>query len=341
MPGSMTPYERVMERLAGNPVDQVPNLCILMTFAAKYIGATYDRYVTDFRLLVEGNMRCCEDFGIDMLSVISDPMREAQGFGAEVIIPFDEVPYAAGSLIEKPADLTKLSVHAPLSCERMLDRIKAIEQYRQIAGDHYPVLGWVEGAFAETCDLCGISKVMADLILQPNFILDVLEICTQQAIDFGLAQINSGADFIGIGDAAASLIGPRFYSRFALPYEQRIIDSIHQAGGKVKLHICGNITSILELAVQSGADMLDIDWPVDFNRAVAVSDGGCAACGNFNPVSVLLQGTTTEVESAVEKCFRASSSTTFIAAGCEVPRDTPVENLKAVKLTLEKHSRGK
>lgn len=339
MPESMTPYKRVMERLAGKPVDRIPNLCILMTFAAKYIGVTYDRYVTDFRVLVEGNIKCCEEFGIDMLSVISDPMREAQGFGAEVIIPFDAVPYAAKPLIEKPGDLTKLTVQPPASCERMLDRIKAIELYRQLAGDHYPVLGWVEGAFAETCDLCGISKVMADVILQPLFMLDVLETCTQQAIDFGLAQINAGADFIGIGDAAASLIGPRFYSQFALPYEKRIIDSIHQAGGKVKLHICGNITSILELAVQSGADMLDIDWPVDFNRALAVSDGVCAACGNFNPVSVLLQGTPAEVESAVEKCVQASNSTTFIAAGCEVPRDTPVENLKAVILTLKKHSR--
>jgi MtaA/CmuA family methyltransferase len=337
---SMTPYERVMERLAGNPVDRIPNLCILMTFAAKYIGVTYDRYVTDFRLLVEGNMRCCEDFGIDMLSAISDPMREAQGFGAAVTIPSDGVPYAASPLIEKPADLTKLTVHAPVSCERMLDRIKAIELYRQKVGDHYPVLGWVEGAFAEACDLCGVSTVMENLIRQPNFILDVLEICTKQAIDFALAQISAGADFIGIGDAAASLIGPRFYSRFALPYEQRIIDAIHQAGGKVKLHICGNITSILELAVQSSTDILDIDWLVDFNKAIAVSNGICAACGNFNPVSVLLQSTTTEVESAVEKCVQASSPTTFIAAGCEVPRDTPLENQKMVSLTLKKLSMG-
>ncbi len=36
----MTPYERVNNRLKGKPVDKVPNLSILMTFAAKYIGVS-------------------------------------------------------------------------------------------------------------------------------------------------------------------------------------------------------------------------------------------------------------------------------------------------------------
>ena len=32
---AMTPYERVLKRLEGKPVDRVPNLNIIMTFAAK------------------------------------------------------------------------------------------------------------------------------------------------------------------------------------------------------------------------------------------------------------------------------------------------------------------
>ena len=66
----LTPKERVNYRLANQPVDRIPNLCILMTFAAKRFGCTYDKYVQDYRLLVEGNLRCCDEFDIDMLSVI-------------------------------------------------------------------------------------------------------------------------------------------------------------------------------------------------------------------------------------------------------------------------------
>ncbi len=337
---SLTPLERVTARLEGQQVDRVPNLCILMTFAAKYIGVTYDRYVLDYRLLVEGNLRCCEDFGIDMLSAISDPTREAQGFGAQVVIPYDGVPYTSKPLVESYEDVKKLKVTQFESCERMLDRIEAIRLYRQKAGDHYPILGWVEGAFAETCNLRGLSMAMTDLIKQPELMSDLLEICTQQSIQFAIAQIHAGADFIGIGDAAASLIGPRFYRPFVLPYEQRIIQAIHQAGAKVKLHICGNITSILELMVQSGAEILDVDWKVDFNKAVITCGDICAACGNFDPVSVLLQGTTETVASSVENCLNVSHPTTMIAAGCEVPRDTPIENLKTVSLTLIKNAKS-
>jgi MtaA/CmuA family methyltransferase len=220
----------------------------------------------------------------------------------------------------------------------MLDRIEAIQLYRQKAGNHYPILGWVEGAFAEACDLLGITSAMADLIKHPEMVKDLLEICTRQAIQFAIAQVQAGADFIGIGDAAASLIGPRFYRIFVLPYEQRIIQAIHQAGAKVKLHICGNITPILEGMIQSGTDFLDVDWMVDFNKAITICGDTCAACGNFDPVSVLLQGTPETVTGAVEKCLEVCRSTTMIAAGCEVPRDTPLENLRSVSLALIKNA---
>lgn len=330
----MNSYERVMARLAGQPVDRVPNLCILMTFAAKYIGVTYDRYVTDHRLLVEGNLRCCEDFEIDMLSAISDPMREAAGFGAEVKIPYDGVPYAVGSLIKTIDDVKKIKVNPPESCERMVDRIRAIELFRQKSAGQLPILGWVEGAFAEVCDLREMSLVMADLIENPGMIHEILEICTRQAILFAQAQIDAGADFIGIGDAAASLIGPRFYKQFALPYEQRIVAAIHARGARAKLHICGNITPIFDQAILSGADIVDVDWMVDFRKAVNLCGNTCAACGNMDPVAVLLQSPPDEIKAAVKNCLAVANSNTFIAAGCEVPRDTPVENLKAVAQAL-------
>ncbi len=330
----MNPYERVMARMAGKPVDRAPNLCILMTFAAKYIHVTYGRYVTDHRLLVEGNLRCCEDFSIDMLSAISDPMREAAGFGADVVIPFDGVPYAAGSLVQEAKDLAKLKVRPPEECARMVDRLEAIRLYRKKAGSYYPLLGWVEGAFAEVCDLRDMSTVMGDLIRTPSLIQDMLEVCTVQSILFAQAQVRAGADFIGIGDAAASLIGPRFYRLFALPYEKRLIEAVHTAGARVKLHICGNITPILEMAISSGADMLDIDWMVDFRRAVELGGEACAVAGNFDPVAVLLQGTPEKVRLAVGQCLQVGRANTFIQAGCEVPRDTPAENLLAVAEAL-------
>lgn len=64
----MNSKERVRARLEGRPVDRIPNLNILMQFAAKFIGVPYGKYATDYRSLVEGNIQCCREFGIDMVS---------------------------------------------------------------------------------------------------------------------------------------------------------------------------------------------------------------------------------------------------------------------------------
>lgn len=331
---SMTPFERVMARLYGQPVDRAPNLSILMTFAAKYIGKSYDQYVRDYRILAEGNLRCCQEFQIDMLSAISDPMRETHAFGAKVVFPEDGVPYSPVPFINTFRDLEKLSIKNPLNEVRLFDRVQAIELYKKECNQEYPILGWVEGAFAEACDLHGITEIMNDLYEAPEFLFELLEICTNQAILFAESQIDYGADFIGIGDAAASLISPKMYQKFVLPYEKRIIQAIHSKGARAKLHICGNITALLPFLVETKADIIDVDYPVIFSHAVGVFGEKISACGNFEPSEVLFLGDPARVKAAVETCLAFASNNTMIAPGCEVPRDTPIENLKAISKTL-------
>ena len=95
----MNSIERVEKRLRREPVDRVPNLNIIMQFAARYIGVPYGKYCTDHRYLVDGNIKCCREFGIDMVSAISDPFRETSGLGGNVVILEDDVPRCTDSLI--------------------------------------------------------------------------------------------------------------------------------------------------------------------------------------------------------------------------------------------------
>ena len=331
----MNSYERLMARMAGQPVDRVPNNCIIMGFGARYIGATYKEFVTDYRVLTEAGIRCREDFDLDILSAISDPMREAEGFGASVVLPEDAVPYAAAPLLETLSDLTKLQVKDPSACARMNDRLLAVRRYAEYAQKDCAVQGWVEGGFAEACDLRDLNNMMMDIFDEPEAVAELLDICTRQAEAFAVAQIQAGADIVGIGDAAASLIGPAMYEEFALPYEKRIVEAIHKAGGMAKLHICGDINKLLEMAVETGADIIDCDWMVDFKEANRIFGDRCSACGNFDPVGVLLQGDPASISQAVKGCLSQSSPRAIIAAGCEVPVLTPPENLAAVTQTLK------
>jgi len=311
-----------------------------MGFAAKEVGASYREFVTDYRTLVRGGIHCHEQYGIDVLSVISDPMREAESFGTQTEIPENGVPHSKEPLLKSVRDIAKLRI--PSLGKRAEDRLNAVRLYKEQAGDTCPVIGWTEGPIAEACILRGMQNLMADMLDEPIAAAVLMDICTDFAIEFALAQIEQGADIIGVGDAAASLIGPALYEEFVLPRQQKIIKAINDNGAKVKLHICGNITKILPLVANTGADIVDIDWMVDFATAVELlsKNGKSTACGNFDPVGVLLQGTPKTVTDAVNKCIAASNNRAAIAPGCEVPIHTHPENLKAVYSALTAYQEG-
>jgi uroporphyrinogen decarboxylase len=132
-----------------------------------------------------------------------------------------------------------------------------------------------------------------------------------------------------VGDAIASLVSPHMYREFALPYEQCIFQAIHEAGAIGRLHICGNTTPIVTDMVNSGADIIDLDWMVDIREAATIIDDRAALCGNFDPVAVMLHGTPEAVEKAARYCLENGGRRHFSAAGCEIPEGTPHENLRA------------
>jgi MtaA/CmuA family methyltransferase len=209
----------------------------------------------------------------------------------------------------------------------MNDRLEALRLFKERLGGTVPIMGWVEGALAEAADLRGVSNLMTDVYDRPEWVLDLLERCTEVAIAFAKAQIEAGADIIGLGDAIASQVSPRMYQKYALPYEKRIFEAVHEMGGIARLHICGDTTKLLPHMAQSGADIIDLDWMVSLPAAVETLQ--IPICGNFDPVSVMLQGTPDQVRAAVRLCAEQAGARYFSGAGCEIPDGTPHENLLA------------
>jgi MtaA/CmuA family methyltransferase len=330
----MTPRERLFARLRGETVDRVPNLAILMQFAARFIAKPYDQFCLDYRVLVEGNLRCNAAFGIDLLSTMSDAYRETADYGATVTFPPDSLPICTEHFLAHTSDLAKLRLFDPWQSTRILDRIHAIQLYKTEAGDHYPILGWVEGPIAELADLRGLTQTLMDFYEEPAFIEDAFQILVEEAILCAKAQVEAGADIIGIGDAAASVVSPDLYREQILPFEQRLIAAIHDAGAKVKLHICGDVTHLLDDIWRTGADIIDIDWMVDIRKALAAWPAGPIANGNFDPVAVMLQGTPEDVRRAARQNIADGGDRICISPGCEVPIDTPHANLQALNEAL-------
>ena len=131
----MTARERCLQVFEGKTVDRLPNFNIIMGFSAAYSGKTYRQYVSDHRVLCECDLRCAEDFRLDILSAISDPMREAESFGAEVLLPEDGVPYSPAPLIADLSQIRRLKAAAPENSPRTLDRLKSVEYFTTIGKD--------------------------------------------------------------------------------------------------------------------------------------------------------------------------------------------------------------
>ena len=329
----MNSLQRLQNLFSGKPIDRVPNFDIFMTRAAHHIGMPLSKYYLDHRVLCEANLAVLRDFNLDIVQAISDPYREAADAGLDVEFPADNLPLNTKPLIVEPKDLC--GIHFPKDSfgRRMTDRLEGIRAMRAEVGDEVPVMGWVEGALAEASDLRGMSNVMMELVKHPVWLRELLEKCVEVAIAFACAQIDAGAQIIGLGDAVASQISPRMYREFALPYEQRIFAAVRAKGGIPRLHICGNTTHLLKDMALSGAQIVDIDWMVNIRQAVETMNG-MLVCGNLDPVSVFLQGTPDQVRQGVFANATTGGRRWISGGGCEIPDQTPAENLHAQSRAL-------
>jgi MtaA/CmuA family methyltransferase len=325
----MTSKERIYAVMEGLPVDRVPVTPIFMAWAAHHIGRCYRDYYLNGDVLVESQLTMARDFHIDQVSAISDPWREASGYGMEFNYPEDGVGKPKAILLKSPEDIAKLEIIDIDQAERMKQRIESIEKMAVAVGSTHSVLGWVEGPMAEYVDLRGMENAMMDLMDRPEIFQQAAEIIIENAVNFARAQVEVGADMIGVGDAAASLVGPQLYAELVLPWQQTLFAAIHDAGATVKLHICGNINNIIADMAKSGADIIDADWMVPLDEARKAVGENIVLCGNFDPTAVLLQGTPEQITAAAMECIAKGGEKFILMPGCEVPPGTTVENLQA------------
>jgi uroporphyrinogen-III decarboxylase len=86
------------------------------------------------------------------------------------------------------------------------------------------------------------------------------------------------------------------------------------------------------------ADLVDLDSMVSVKEAREKLGPGRFLAGNINPVVALRNGTPQVVENALGSCFREAGESAYaVAAGCEVPRDTPTPNLLAMARFANAH----
>lgn len=326
----MNSRERYLAMLNGERPDVLPRVPILMQWAAEYIGSNYGAFAADWRVLVEANLRIAADFGMDQVSAISDPYRETQGFGAEIEFIPNGVPRCKRHPLADDKNFGKLKTPDPLRSERMLDRVEAIRAFKAQVGATHSILGWIEGPAAEAADLRGVSTFLMDLMLDEAYAEALMDLTLETAVGFAKAQIEAGADTIGVGDAIASQTSPDTYMRLIQPREKKLVRAIQAMGGKVRLHICGNIAHLLPGIAEMNVDVIDVDHMVPLAKVREILGPRVALAGNLDPVEDLRRGTPESIRARVRQAWGEAGAPYLVGAGCEIPAGTPPENLAAL-----------
>ncbi len=189
-----------------------------------------------------------------------------------------------------------------------------------------------QGPFSLASAVRGIEALMMDTVDQEQFVFDLLEITVEMVSHLGLAVGRAGAHAVTFGDAVAGLVSREDFIKFAFPALKEVVRRLHaELDVPVFLHICGKTTHIVDYMAATGADALELDFQNDFGEMKRMVGTEVCLEGNIDPSGVLLQGTPELVYRQSRELIRSAGPGGFIlSSGCEVPRDTPPENIHAM-----------
>lgn len=331
---SMSPRERMLAALKGEPVDRVP------VFSANQT-ATYSQMDVTGAEWPEAHMKAepmaklaagaYTVLGFDAVRVPYCQTIESEALGATVkyagregVPRIDVHPFHVGDSPDYPEDFLTLG--------RVPELLEAVRLLKAWHGDDVVVMGNVVGPFSIVANLVGITDALKASFKKPDSLIGLLELAEKAGTALAHALVEAGADVIVIEDMMASIdvISPPIYLNLAQPYEKKQLQNF-PAGIPTIMHICGKVNSIGKMIAETGVTALSVEPSVDARALVAdlaTFDRAIPLIGGVDAVTTLFSGTPDDVRADVRKAL--ADGYAMIAPGCSVPPTTATENLLAM-----------
>lgn len=154
----------------------------------------------------------------------------------------------------------------------------------------------------------------------------LLETLTAMTIDYLNYQIESGAQAVQLFESVADLLTDEVYQKFALPYHQRIFESLHKEAASI---LFAKGFENLEPMRASGADVLSVSSGRSISEAREILGNGAPIQGNVSN-RLVAEGTPGQIEKAVRHCIASGGSVGHILnLDHGLLRETPWENVQA------------
>ncbi len=309
-------------------LDRVPAYIFTGTCNAKLIGSSIGDYLKDSKLFAKGQIAAYERYKPDIMIMMWDLSLEIEAMGNELKYPDDSMSIVVSKFLEDKSKLSELKVPDPHKDGRMPGYIEACVETKKHVQDA-PVSGVIAGPWTIAMGLRGATNLIVDTKKDPEFVHDLMKICTEATKKFteALSEVGIG---VGYSEAPAScdLISPQLYKEFVFPYHKELITYFNEKRIGVGLHVCGNANPILEDLVNTGASNLSVDSGTDLALAAKLTRGKSVLIGNV-PTECFLAESKDEMKQAVQECLEKApkDSGFLLAPGCEVPTTAPAEKI--------------
>jgi uroporphyrinogen decarboxylase len=139
----------------------------------------------------------------------------------------------------------------------------------RMIGRRYLVGAGMFAPFTVAAHFYGVEKIMRGIYKDKAGLHRVLEFASEACFRFVKPFVDAGVEIVSVADPTASgdTISRKQYREFAFPYEKAFIARLHDLGAKTLLHMCGDTSQRLDLLVDTGTDVISIDYKVELENA--------------------------------------------------------------------------
>jgi len=306
----MNGYERMRTALerAGTP-DRVPMMELVIDEAviqAIYPGCDYYEFADRFGLDAVGlNRSTWERDKVDWADEGKKLFRDKWG----VLRAFttESSPYPVEAPVKSPGDLKHYTPPDPDAPEAIGHLPEVVARYK----GEKAIFFMARDSFFNPAHVRGVQDFLMDIVLNPRFVRDLIEVCQSHDLPQIRRAVAAGADIIVLGDdyadKTAPFMSPKHFEELFLPGLQKAVDTAHEAGAYVIKHSDGNLNPLLDMIVSTGVDGIHaIEPPAGMSlKAIRQRYGHrLCLCGNVDCGPLLTWGAPEEVRDAVRQCFR-------------------------------------
>ncbi|WP_423128155.1 uroporphyrinogen decarboxylase family protein [Gaoshiqia sp. Z1-71] len=309
--------------------DRAPWVPFVGVHGGRLIGVDAEAYLRSSKNIVDGISKAIELYKPDGIPVLFDLQIEAEILGCKLVWSKENPPAVVSHPLAEGITLNSLKLPAATD-----GRLPVELEATAILRNKYPELalyGLITGPFTLALHLMG-TDVFMKLFEDPDYVGEVMEFCSQAGIKHAEMLLEAGCDVIAVVDPMTSQIDPMSFETFVSPYARKIFDFVRSKNKYSSFFVCGHAQQNIEVMCDCRPDNISIDEniPLDYVREIALQKG-ISFGGNLKLTSVLLLGNELDSKKEAVNCLDLGGNRGFILApGCDLPMDTPVENLQAV-----------